>query len=144
MKTNKIFIIEDNIFYGNLLMSRIEDLGYSDIELFTTGEDCMKDIHKQPEIIFLDHNLPDVKGLNILKEIKSTYPQIQCVMISGQATIGVAINALKYGATDYLLKGKDDDIYKVESVIKDCIKFYELQTLNRKKKSNSNFLNLFL
>ena len=129
MKTNKIFIVEDNIFYGNLLMSRIEDLGYSNIELFTSGEDCIKDIHKQPEIIFLDHNLPDGKGLNILKEIKSTYPHIQCVMISGQATIGVAINALKYGATDYLLKGKDDDIYKVESVIEDCIKFYELQTL---------------
>lgn len=144
MKTNKIFIVEDNIFYGNLLMSRIEDLGYSNIELFTSGEDCIKDIHKQPEIIFLDHNLPDGKGLNILKEIKSTYPHIQCVMISGQATIGVAINALKYGATDYLLKGKDDDIYKVESVIEDCIKFYELQTLKSKKKSNSKLLNLFL
>lgn len=144
MKTNKIFIVEDNVFYGNLLMSRIEDLGYTDIELFTSAEACMKAIYKQPEIILLDHNLPDGKGLTILKEIKSTYPQIQCVMISGQETIGVAVNALKFGATDYLLKGKDDDMYKLESVLDDCIKFHQLQTVKRKKIIKTPFLNLFL
>ena len=120
MKKLKIFIVEDNFFYANLLKSKIEDLRPCEVRVFKTVENAMRIIHEQPDIILLDHNLPDGKGLELLKEIKSTYPNIQCVMISGQSTIDVAIKALKFGATDYLIKGKDDNNENLKKVIDSC------------------------
>ena len=144
MKTSKIFILEDNLFYANLILNRLEEMGYMNVEIFARAEDMMAQIHKQPTIAFLDHNLPDGKGLNVLKEIKSTYPKINCVMLSGQATIGVAIDSLKYGAFDYLLKGKDDNPERIEKVLNDCERINQLSTQKTKLNLLHTFLNMFL
>jgi polysaccharide export outer membrane protein len=144
MKNSKIFILEDNLFYANLLLARIEEMGFHDTTLFSHSEEFLKEIHKQPAIVFLDHNLPDGKGLNVLKEIKSTYPYIHCIMISGQATIGVAIDSLKYGAFDYLLKGKDDSSDKLQKVITDCLAFDTMEDTSHKRTFIGSILNLFV
>ncbi|WP_066758996.1 response regulator [Crocinitomix algicola] len=144
MKNHKVYIIEDNFFYGSIIKSRIENLGYLDVELFTTGEAFMENIHDQPSVVFIDHVLPDYEGLTILKEIKSTYPQIQCIMLSGQEEIKVAIDSLKFGATDYLVKNADDGALRINEVIRDCIKINELQSQPKKKRKRLGILPSFL
>ncbi len=123
MKNLKIFILEDNLFYANLFMARVEEMGYENVQLFSASEELLKEIHQQPSIVFLDHNLPDGKGLDVLKEIKSTYPDVNCIMLSGQAIIGIVVDSYKYGAFDYLLKGVDDSPNELERVINDCINY---------------------
>jgi FixJ family two-component response regulator len=123
-------------------MARLEKFGYQDIQIFSTSEDFLAEIHQQPAIALLDHNLPDDKGLNVLKEVKSTYPSVNCIMLSGQATIGVAVDSLKYGAYDYLLKGKDDNSDKLQDVISECIQFANAVTEKSKKSIFGNFLKL--
>ena len=142
METIKIFIVEDNLFYANILKVKIEEIIDSNVQLYSKSEDLLRDIHEMPDIIFLDHNLPDGKGLHTMKEIKATYPHIQCVMVSGQATIGVAIESLKFGATDYLIKGKDDNNESLKRVLNACIQLSKIKTRKRKKRLGLP-LNLF-
>ena len=143
MRNSKIFILEDNLFYANLILNRLEELGYGNVETFSNAEEMMVVIHQQPLFAFLDHNLPDGKGLDVLKDIKGTYPNINCIMLSGQATISVAIDSLKYGAFDYLLKGKDDSLERIEKVLNDCFRMTRHDTQQTKSKFLNSFLNIF-
>lgn len=138
------FIVEDNVFYASILKTKIENIKEANVEIFSRAEDCLKEIHKLPKVIFLDHNLPDNKGLDVLKKVKSRFPTIQVVMVSGEATVSVAINCLKYGATDYLLKGKDDNHKKLTEVLEDCETLCNRMILNNRKYGADarQFLNL--
>lgn len=120
MKATRIYIVEDNFFYANLLKTKIEKSSSAEIEIFSSVEKVSNNLHKQPEIIFLDYYLHTEKGLDLLKYIKSNFPQIHVVMISGQESISVAVESLKFGATDYFIKGKDDSNENIEKVIEDC------------------------
>jgi len=138
MITKKIFIVDDDKFYTNILEAKLNALGDFDIEKSHTGQDCINNAYKQPDIIFLDHILGDTTGFEVLQEIKSTYPEIHVVLLSGQKEMKIAISSLKYGATDYLIKGTDDSERKLGEIIFDCEKI----TKSRKNKGvKNNFFN---
>lgn len=120
MKTKKILIAEDNLFYANLLRNRLESIAPIKVEHVINGHSCLNQAHQQPDIIFLDYKLPDINGLEVLRDLKSTYPQIHIIMLSAQEKIKVAVQSLKYGATDYLVKGKDDSPDSLHRIIKNC------------------------
>lgn len=120
MSINKIFIVDDDRFYTHILESKLNNIGNFSIEKYYTGFECLDKAHTQPDIIFLDHHLGDTTGFEILKEIKSTYPNVHVVMLSGQKEMKVAISSLRFGATDYLLKDIDDNEKKLNEIIQDC------------------------
>ena len=95
----------------------IKNLGYEDITLFQNGTDCLNNLIEYPNIIFLDHKMDTLNGFEVLKKIKRFDPNINVVMVSGQDDLQIALNALKYGAFDYIVKG-DQENEKIESVIK--------------------------
>jgi len=126
MKTNntyKIFIVDDDPFCYSMFEQHIRNLGYSDITVYDNGQDCLNHLVDQPDIIFLDHEMGLLKGLDVLKKIKRFSPEIYIVFVSSQEDMNVAISALKYGAFDYIIKGTGDlekftkVIEKVTSVI---------------------------
>ncbi len=142
MANTKIFIADDDEFYANILEAKIASLGDYIIEKFYSGRSCIENSYKQPDIILLDYKLGDTTGFEVLKEIKSTYPKIHIVMISGQKEMKVAINSLKFGATDYLLKGYDDcDQTRLKQIIDDCDKITRSRE-NFSQKNKWNFLNI--
>ena len=137
MITKKIFIVDDDKFYTNILQAKLNAIGDFDLETFHSGQDCIDNIYQQPQIIFLDHILGDTTGLEVLKEIKSTYPHIHIVMLSGQQEMKIAISLLKFGATDYLLKGLDDSELRLSRIILNCEKITNaLENKQSKKKKN--------
>jgi two-component system, NtrC family, response regulator AtoC len=106
-KPFKIFIVEDDDWYNRLLVYNLSLNPDYEIETFTTGKDCLDNLHKSPDVITLDYRLPDMQGLEILKKIKSENEEIQVIVISEQDDIEVVVELLKYGAYDYLVKSKD-------------------------------------
>ena len=71
----------------------------------------MKNWELSPSVIILDHDLNTVEknamnGVEVLKKIKESSPLTQVVMVSGQHSLTVAANAIKYGAFDYIVKGE--------------------------------------
>jgi DNA-binding NtrC family response regulator len=140
MITKKIFIVDDDKFYTNILEAKLSAIGEFDLEKFHTGQDCINNAFKQPHIIFLDHILGDTTGFEVLKEIKSTYPNVHIVMLSGQKEMKVAISSLKYGATDYLLKDLDDSERRLSQIILDCEKISKSRE-NKQSKNKIKFFN---
>jgi DNA-binding NtrC family response regulator len=100
----KFFIVDDDVFCANVYEQFLKNLGYYDITYYSNGNDCIDNLDKRPDIIFLDHNMNGLKGFEVLKKIKRYNPNIYVVMISGQENIETAVDALKYGAFDYLIK----------------------------------------
>lgn len=106
-KPFKIFVVEDDEWFNRLL---VHTLGLNpDYEVinFFNGKDCIDNLHLAPDVITLDYRLPDMTGLDILKNIKTDYPDIQVIMISEQGDINTVVELLKYGAYDYIVKSDD-------------------------------------
>ena len=100
----KFFIVDDDIFCANIYEQFLKNIGHYDVSYYSNGNDCIDNLDKKPDIIFLDHNMDGMKGFDVLKKIKRYNPNIYVVMISGQENIETAVDALKYGAFDYLIK----------------------------------------
>ena len=92
----------------------------------------------EPDLIFLDYNMGSLNGIETLKKIKRFNPNSLVVFISGQEEIAVAVNALKYGAFDYLVKSEVDEL-KLKTVME---KAYALNTLLEKNRKKSGLRKL--
>ena len=117
----KFFIVDDDIFCANVYEQFLKNSGYSDVTYFSNGNDCLSNLNCIPDIILLDHNMEGITGFEVLKKIKRYNPNIYVIMISGQENINTAVNALKYGAFDYLIKDKtvnDKLTHIIEKIIK--------------------------
>ena len=106
-KAFKIFVVEDDEWYSRLLVHTLSLNPDYEIQSFGTGKDCLANLHQEPDIITLDYRLPDMKGLDILKQIKEINEDIQIILISEQDDIEVVVTLLQSGAFDYIVKSKD-------------------------------------
>jgi DNA-binding NtrC family response regulator len=106
-KPFRIFVVEDDEWYNRLLVHNLSLNPDYDIESFTTGKECLDNLHKAPDVITLDYRLPDIKGLEMLKKIKAENEDIQVILISEQSEIEVVVELLKFGAYDYSVKSND-------------------------------------
>lgn len=102
--TPSIFIVEDDNFYATMVRSHLEENSYRRTKIFNNGNDAIEELYKHPDIVLLDYDLGDMKGIDILRKIKSVNPNIQVIFLSGQEDLEVAVTSLKYGAFDYLEK----------------------------------------
>ena len=100
----KILIIDDEKNIGIAIMGIVNDEGNISKHAltFSKGMELLKE--ETFDIVFLDIWLPDIDGMEGLKEIKRYYPEIDVVMISGHGTIENAVESIKYGAYDFLEK----------------------------------------
>ena len=98
-----VLIIEDEPEISNLIRDRLEDEGYL-TEVAYTGADAIRELgEKKPDIITLDVYLPDINGLNILKNLKSNSQtdKIPVIIVSSSDE---EKNARDLGAQDYVKK----------------------------------------
>lgn len=104
MANYSIYIVEDDPWYGEILSYNLSLNPELLITCFTSGKDCIASLYKKPDLITIDFSLPDMNGIELLKKIKSVYTDIPVIVISGQEDVNVAVELLKMGITDYLVK----------------------------------------
>ena len=104
MSDFSIFIVEDDPIFGKILEHHLSLNPDYDVQLFSNGQDLLKNLYRNPSVITLDYSLPDLTGSDILKRIKQYNPDIQVVIVSGQEDVATAVKLLKEGAYDYLTK----------------------------------------
>lgn len=129
-QTFTIFLVDDDPFFLALLNKQLVNSGYNKIRTFSNGADCLNALNEKPDVIFLDHNMDTLSGYEVLKKIKRYDPDIFVVMVSGQEDIKTAVDSLKHGAFDYILKS-DNEMEKIVTVLD---KVAHLQELKAKKK----------
>ena len=103
----KIFVVEDDVWYGEVLEYVLKLDPDVEVERFTSGQECLDNLHKRPSIVTLDYSLEDMNGQEVMKRIKKSDPNIQIIMISGQEDVSTAVELLKNGAYDYIVKDED-------------------------------------
>lgn len=103
----KIFVVEDDLAYSKFLKYVLSLNPDFETEFFTTGKECISNLHKRPTVITLDYSLPDLTGEKVLKEIKDFDPSISVIIVSAQEKIGTAVELLKAGAFDYISKDEE-------------------------------------
>ena len=103
-KARTILIIDDEETMHDSCCQILEQQGYMIKSAFdgTNGMSLVRE--EQPDMVLLDIKLPQRNGLDVLKEIIATDPDIVTVIITGYATIESAVDAMKYGASDFLPK----------------------------------------
>ncbi len=148
----KIFLVDDDLFSLSMYEQHLRNLGYTNINCFSSGNDCVNALVLQPDIIFLDHDMEGMNGVETLRKIKRFSTNIFVVFVSGQEKIAAAVNSLKYGAFDYIMKGHDEKglmegvlqkIFKVREEMK--MKYdASLKTKVLKMFANTKFLLLLL
>jgi DNA-binding NtrC family response regulator len=107
----KIFLVDDDAVYLRLLEIQFLEHGDFDIETYTSGEQCLDNLSKEPDLIILDYLLDGVdrdamNGIKVLDKIKEYSAEIPVVMLSAQDKIDVAINCMHHAAFDYVVKSE--------------------------------------
>lgn len=110
-KKIKIFLVDDDALYLKLL--EIELMEHADfiIETYATGELCVANLLRNPDVIILDYYLDGIdktamNGMLTLDKIKAFNPEIPVIMLSSQDKIEVAIDCMLHKASDYVVKSE--------------------------------------
>lgn len=114
----RTFIVDDDPFWTAMLTQILNDLGYENIITFSNGKDCVDNLDMSPSLVFLDYQMEDMDGLEVLQKIKSHNPAIGVVFCTALEDLSVAVNAMKNGSFDYLLKSNATK-KEVASIIND-------------------------
>lgn len=118
MKGLKIFIVEDDVWFGELLKHHLSLNPDYEIHLLSNAKQCLESLYKKPDIICIDFGLPDIKGDALLPKIQEFNPNIPVIVISAQEDISVAVNFLKGGAKDYIVKDEHTKEMLWNSILK--------------------------
>ena len=103
----RIFVVEDNEWYGELLAHRLGRNPDHTVHRFTTARTCLDHLGEKPDLITLDYSLPDAKGEQLLRQIRERLPGTEVIVISGQEDVSTAVSLLREGAYDYLVKDEN-------------------------------------
>lgn len=102
-----IFVVEDDLWYGELLVHHLQLNPENLVKRFESGKELIKALDEKPHIILLDYSLPDIKGDELLKLLKARVPESEIVIVSGQEDINTALSIMRYGIYDYIVKNEE-------------------------------------
>lgn len=108
--TSYVMLVDDEVPFVETMTKRLDKRGLKIISAFS-GEEALKVLKKQDalDVIILDVKMPGMDGIEVLQEIKKRYPLKEVIMLTGHATVETAIEGMKLGAFDYLMKPCDID-----------------------------------
>jgi two-component system, OmpR family, response regulator len=124
-----ILIVDDDPAQAEMLKDFLKN-SERNIRYINSGEELLRTLDTDPDVIFLDYNFDmagakAMNGLEILQEIKKRKPTVEVVMLSAQDKIDVALNTMKYGAFDYVIKG-ETAFHRAENALHNILKRNEL------------------
>lgn len=108
IKDLNIFVVDDNPVVRRTYQQYLTRLGCERIRMFENGHGCIDALKEGPDLVLIDYVMDSINGLEVMKRIKRILPGVFMVMISGQTDLQVAVNAMKYGAFDYIIKGDNE------------------------------------
>jgi DNA-binding NtrC family response regulator len=141
-KNYKLFIVDDDPIYSEFITTVLNQAGYKGVSAYETESEVLDNLYQSPDVIFLDYFLGNANGLDVLRKIKATNPDIHVVFLSSQEKIEVAVNSLKYGALDYIIKNDEAKRRVISSMNRIMNLDSKKKNLLSQLKDNFSFLNL--
>lgn len=139
-----IFLVDDEPIQNEMLKDYITERFNYEIKTYDNGEDALKDMDLNPEIAVLDFHLnahlPNAQnGVEVLKKMKAQYPNTEVIMLSGQDKLDVAVDSMKNGAYDYVVKG-ETAFSRMENVINNINELRAVRSANKSYRNVITFL----
>lgn len=116
----KVLLVDDEREFLDTLLKRMRKRNLL-VDAVACGEEALEWMAGHPvDIVVLDVRMPGMDGLETLREIKRRHPLVEVIMLTGHASIEVAIQGMELGAFDYLMKPMsiDELLYKVQDAYK--------------------------
>ena len=110
---SKILLIDDEEAIVRLLSMSLRSDGHEVVTALSGEEGLIVFQKEDPELVLTDIKMPGMNGIEVLKEIKSLQPDAEVVIITGHGDIDNAIEALKFGASDFINKPVRDEVLSV-------------------------------
>ena len=100
----RVLVVDDEVGFADVLQERLENRGFNVFKAYS-GDEALEDIDvTNPDVVILDVMLPGRDGLSTLKEIKQRRPLAGVIMLTGHANLETAVEGMKLGAYDFLIK----------------------------------------
>ena len=107
MEDLKIMLVDDEVRFLETTQKILEKKGYQ-AEIASSGIEALEKLRHTPvHVVILDVKMPGMDGNQTLVEIKKQFPMVEVIMLTGHATVESAVEGLKSGASDYLMKPAD-------------------------------------
>lgn len=102
-----MLIVDDEEDFVEIFALRLEEAGER-VSTAHSGKECLEILsEKEIDVVILDIRMPGMDGIETLKEIKKRYPLVEVIMLTGHGTTETAVEGMKLGAFDYLIKPAD-------------------------------------
>ena len=127
---NRILVVDDEEEIRDFLYKALSRMGGFHVEVAETAEEALQKIEKdQFDLVLTDLKMPKMDGLQLVTEIAKSKPEILTIMMTGHGTIDSALEAMKRGASDYLMKplNLDELIIRIRKVLEERQRFVRLK-----------------
>ena len=109
MQKMRLMLVDDEERFLSTTKKLLERKGH-EIFTATSGAESLEKLQaRNIHVVILDVKMPGMDGIATLKEIKKRFPLVEVIMLTGHATVETAVEGMKCGATDYLIKPTDID-----------------------------------
>ena len=130
-KKIKLFLVDDDALFLKALEIQFLDHGDFEIETFATGELCIENLYKNPDVIILDYHLDGIdktamNGLQTLDKIKIYKIDIPVIILSSQDKIEVAVSCMHHKAFDYVVKSETAFV-RLQKIITSIFKYQKME-----------------
>jgi DNA-binding NtrC family response regulator len=117
----KILIVDDDAELSGNLTEILEDAGYQ-TDMAASGNEALEKVTDGFDVVMLDMIMPGMSGLEVISELKKLVPATKIIMITAFATVDNAVQAIKFGANDYISKPFliDDLLVTVKKVLEEA------------------------
>ncbi len=104
---NSVLVVDDEQVLAGAMGDYLGRFGYT-VEIKNSGEEALQVIDcEPPDIVLLDYRLPRMDGLEVLRRIKKSRPEIEVILLTAHGSVENAVEAMRVGAFDYLSKPLD-------------------------------------
>ncbi len=127
---SRILVVDDEKEIRGFLSKAFTRLGGFQVDLAESGEEALQKIEEQPfDLVLTDLKMPKMDGLQLISEIGKTKPETLTMIMTGHGTIDSALEAMKRGASDYLMKplNLDELIIRIRKVLDEKQRFVRLR-----------------
>ncbi len=143
----KIHIVEDDDWYRELLVHTASLNPDFEVKSFASAKNFLNALSDNPDVVSLDFLLPDMEGIQLLKQIKRYNSEIEVIVVSKQDKIETALDLLKAGAYDYLTKSRDTNeryINTLNNIFKNRVLKKQISRLENEVNKKYSFENAII
>jgi DNA-binding NtrC family response regulator len=105
----RVLVVDDEKDFVEMLSLRLKETGEK-VSAAHSGQEGLESLEKgNIDVVILDIKMPGMDGMETLREIKKRFPLVEVIMLTGHGTTETAVEGMKLGAFDYLMKPADFD-----------------------------------